>query len=42
MSDDEHLRVWCRQCGEPVKYHLPDCPVLNEPFEPETEPSEKP
>jgi len=25
----ERPRVWCRDCGQPWEYHLPDCPVLN-------------
>jgi hypothetical protein len=28
-DDYDHPRVWCRQCGEPMRCHLPDCPVIN-------------
>ena len=29
-DDYDRPRIWCRQCGEPMKCHLPDCPVKNQ------------
>jgi hypothetical protein len=28
-EDYEHIRIWCRECGDPMRCHLPDCPVIN-------------
>jgi hypothetical protein len=28
-DDYDNPRIWCRECGEPCKYHMPDCPVIN-------------
>jgi hypothetical protein len=28
-DDYDHPRIWCGECGEPMKCHMPDCPVLN-------------